>query len=583
MPHGLTSLWNDLAAKPAEHFPNHLVDPPGAVSLPRRGWLLVALVLCCLAMRLWMACRWQILWPDAVDYFHVSQSLERGNVYPLVSQFGLNIYPPILVLLNRAGLEWETAGQWWSLAMASLSVLPLFGWLRRQFDDQVALVACLLYAIHPKLLIYSPLAIRDPMFWFLLLLTLYWGWRAVVEVRIGLFCAAGIACALAVHTRTEGWLLLAPLGLWVMFRWPAVAGCRLRLVLGGLLWLVMVAAWIVLMNVTLLHGDPHWMLLRSDHIEMLHASWPGRTPHLFGADETPEAVAAAEEEEAEPGQAPGSPRKATPPPHFAGPVPRPLHLGVAAAKMAERLVKGFTYIYLLLGLLGIWFWRRVFFRRDQLAMVPFNLLLWLLIGVRYTEGLGIDIRYFFPSVMASLGFAALALLAIVQWLTQTTAARVAWSPPRRAALCCVLLACIVLAGTPDRSLSERQFMLQHAELGKWILNRYGPRLRLAGQPPEMRLVGYYARTRPVPYADRYSYAVGDLPETILACRPDVLLLWGEPSDAVSWQRVLNQHAELHLRRISPQQLPPSCQGEEGLVIAVRRELAGKAEGLGIGD
>ena len=87
-------------------------------------------------------------------------------------------------------------------------------------------------------MLYSPLTIRDPMFWFLFLLTLYWGWRAVVEVRIGLFCAAGIACALAIHTRTEGLLLLAPLGLWVMFRWPAVAGCRLRLVLGGLL-----AAW----------------------------------------------------------------------------------------------------------------------------------------------------------------------------------------------------------------------------------------------------------------------------------------------------------------------------------------------------
>ena len=427
MPHGLTSLWNDLAAKPAEHFPNHLGDPPGAVSLPLRGGLLAALVLCCLAMRLWMACRWQILWPDAVDYFRVSQSLKQGDVHPLVSQFGLNIYPPILVLLNRAGLDWETAGQWWSLAMASLSVLPLFGWLRRQFDDQVALVACLLYAIHPKMMIYSPLAIRDPMFWFLLLLTLYWGWRAVVEVRVGLFCAAGIAYALAIHTRTEGLLLLAPLGLWGLFRWPAVAGCRLRLALGGLLALAMVPAWIVLMNVTLLAGYPHWVLLRSDHVEMLHASWHGRTPQLSAAAEPPDALAAAEEEEAEPDRTPGSPGKATPPPRFAGPVPRPLPAGVAAAKMAERLVKGFTYLYLLLGLAGIWYWRRVFFRSDQLAMVPFNLLLWLSIGIRYSEGLGIDIRYFFPSVMASLGFAALAFLAVIQWLTQATAARVDWT------------------------------------------------------------------------------------------------------------------------------------------------------------
>ena len=69
-------------------------------------------------------------------------------------------------------------------------------------------------------------------------------------------------------------------------------------------------------------------------------------------------------------------------------MPRPLHAGVAAVKTAERLVKGFTYIYLVLGLVGMWFWRRVFFRSDQLAIVPFNLLLWLLIGVRMRKGWG---------------------------------------------------------------------------------------------------------------------------------------------------------------------------------------------------
>ena len=82
-----------------------------------------------------------------------------------------------------------------------------------------------------------------------------------------------------------------------------------------------------------------------------------------------------------------------------------------------------------------------------------------------------------------------------------------------------------------------------------------------------------------PDADRYSYAVQDLAGTIRACRPDVLLLWGQPSDAASWQRILNQHAELDLCRIPSAQLPPSCRGEEGLVIAVRRELAGR-EGIG---
>ena len=46
--------------------------------------------------------------------------------------------------------------------MSSLTVLPLFGWTRRQFDDRLATIACLLYAVHPKLIEWSPELVRDP-------------------------------------------------------------------------------------------------------------------------------------------------------------------------------------------------------------------------------------------------------------------------------------------------------------------------------------------------------------------------------------------------------------------------------------
>ena len=258
-----------LGQGPAESFPNRLLGPVGARCRPAGAALLAALVLFCLAMQLWTASRWHVIWPDTVDYLRVSQALDRGDPRPLTNQFGLNLYPLVLVLLHRAGLDWLWAGQCWSMALASLVVLPLWGWLRRQFDDRVALVGCLLYALHPKLMIHGPLIIRDPTFWFLLVLTLYLGWRAVLELKLWLFCAAGLAWALAAHTRTEGLLLAAPLGLWCVFRWPAVAGHRRRLVLGGLLCAAMLPAWVLLMNVTLLHGYPHWVWIRRDHVEMI--------------------------------------------------------------------------------------------------------------------------------------------------------------------------------------------------------------------------------------------------------------------------------------------------------------------------
>ena len=90
----------------------------------------------------------------------------------------------------------------WSLLISSLVVLPLFGWVRRQFDDRVALVACLLYAVQPKLIAWSPEIMRDPTFWFLFTLSIYLLWRAVTEVRPGWFVAAGVAVALACLKRS---------------------------------------------------------------------------------------------------------------------------------------------------------------------------------------------------------------------------------------------------------------------------------------------------------------------------------------------------------------------------------------------
>ena len=83
----------------------------------------------------------------------------------------------------------------------------------------------------------------------------------------------------------------------------------------------MVAALMVLMNVTLLHGYPHWVLLRQRSHRNSTASWPRRPPQLRPAAESPDALAAAEEDEAEPDLAPGSPGKAAPLSRFAGPVP----------------------------------------------------------------------------------------------------------------------------------------------------------------------------------------------------------------------------------------------------------------------
>ena len=180
---------------------------------------------------------------------------------------GLNVYPVILCGLRRLGMDWTMAGAWWSVLMATAAVLPLFGWVRRQFDDQVASAACLAYAFHGKLMAVSVLIIRDPTFWFLFNLTLYLFGGPSPKSDWRLFLGAGPALTPAVHTRSEGWLLVVPLLLWPAFRcrrWPEVpCGRRWKLAGGTALCLAMVPFCMALVNLTWLRDAPRWGLVRS--------------------------------------------------------------------------------------------------------------------------------------------------------------------------------------------------------------------------------------------------------------------------------------------------------------------------------
>jgi hypothetical protein len=207
----------------ATDYPNHLVSPdcrPARVRL--RLGVLITLVMLALVPRALMALRIPSIDPDGVLYVQLAKSLEAGDLRSGLQHMALNVYPVSLMLLHRLGLEWELAAAVWGVAVSSLVVLPLWGWVRRQYDDRVALVACLLYVVHPKFIEWSPEVMRDQTFWFLFALTIYWMWRAVTEVSYGHFIAAGAALTAASLTRIEGLFLLVPLVLWTFWRWLAL-------------------------------------------------------------------------------------------------------------------------------------------------------------------------------------------------------------------------------------------------------------------------------------------------------------------------------------------------------------------------
>lgn len=564
--HRLMTCWGCLIQSPARDFPDGLAGG-FAPAPPRRYALLAALLLICLIPRVWMAWRWDLLWSDAVIYLHLSEALEKGDFDTAFCALGLNTFPVILMWLRRTGLDWTTAGHWWSVLMATLTVLPLFGWIRRQFDEQVALGACLLYAIHPKLLAYTPLIIRDPTYWFLFALTLYLTWRAVTEMRWWLFPAAGVALTLAAYTRAEGWLLLVPLLLWVWWRLPAVAGSRARLILGTTACLAVIPLLVVLVNITWLRGHSRWEI--GTRVGNFRAAWSWLLSSADAlltrpavAGESLSARATREDNERAPEWSPAADRPNPGDSAHHGVTSEKLSALVLGRKVFVRFLKSLTCGYGLLLAVGLWRWRHVVFRRDQRALLLHNVLLLCGISMYYTLHKGIDIRYCLPIVIAVLPYTALGLLQMVEWLAAPARHAAASLPRRRTLAMAGLLAGIAMIGLPDAVLSARPVMLQQAELGRWILEHGGPGQTIVGPDSCLRLLEYHSKGRANGFARIPDGNTRPLLETVHDYRPDVVVVW----DDVFHREVFAARAEIAqdcLKRgyepVPREQLPPSCR------------------------
>ena len=229
--------WRSFEPAPAD-FPNHLADPqPQRRVFGPCGWTLAGLVLLCLAVRVPMAWRITTVCSDGVVYVEQARLLEKDALGTVIRDRNVTTFPVILSLLHRAGFDWQLAGAAWGVAISSLVVLPLYGWVRRQFDDRVAWTACFLYAVQPKMITWSPELMRDPTFWFLFTLSIYLFWGAITEVRLRLFFVAGIIIALTCLTRIEGLYAVLLLAFWSFWRWRALEIQQRRLLFGVLLCL----------------------------------------------------------------------------------------------------------------------------------------------------------------------------------------------------------------------------------------------------------------------------------------------------------------------------------------------------------
>lgn len=569
-----------------DEFANAVIDARGAARrYPARGWLLVGLVLCCLAPRIWMAVRLDTVCNDAVFYIQLAERLQQGDLEGGLGRLRLNTYPPVLALLHSAGLDWALAGKAWGVALASLAVLPLYGWLRRQFNEQLAWVGCLLYAFHPKLIEWSPELIRDPTFWFFWTLSLYTSWRAAAETRLRWYVAAGFVIALALHTRFEGWSLYLPLFGWSICRQLAwsrqprkpssegVGGSLVRAAVGCAAAVAMCPLLLMAINLTWLADQPRWELGNFNRLEYValwsQATWQavhGERPAESGAELAGSSRALA------PAANRSTPAAlAAPVQGLASPVAMPARMSAGRTLWAfiNGLRRGFGALFGLCWLAGFACRPRLWLRRDHgiLFLVAGCVAAGTWVHLWYAQET--SSRYFLAVVLLAVPCAAMGCCWTCRCLERAAGWLFArWSfAPRTSAFSwrvAALLVLIVAAGAAETLPSRHEGRRREAALGRWILAEFGPGRRIV-TPHPLGLLGFYA------HASTHALGSGPAETTDTA---DVAVALRHSMNSEATASFVAAARRRGLRPIDTRRLPAEHDWRDVMVLT-RRENTGQ--------
>ena len=473
----------------------------------------------------------------------MAEAWQRGDLATALG-LQLNIYPIILMLLHKLGLPWELAGKFWGVLTATLAVAPLYGWVRRQFDERVAIIACLLYAIHPELIEWSPELVRDSTFWFFFTLSFYLIWRAVTEVKLWLFLLAGASIAASALTRFEGLFLLIPLTIWTASRWMALSEGRPRLLGGATLGICALPALLLLINLVCIGSSRPWEALRLEPLARAQswiASWSQPAP--------------------EPTTAAG-PQPDLSPSHSLRRAPRQL-----AWQFVHVLERGMTPLHGLLFLGGYLAWLRLFNRRDHagLTFTTLSICAGIWIHLWYTNG--VSSRYVLGIVIMSTPVATMGLLSLDRWISGWVRFVVPRLQPQGWIVGTLLLALLVMGWT-DALTTKLDTRTIRADLGQWIHRQCGNQPLIIGTDEQLPVVAFYAHAScsQIP-AELHGASFVDW---VSQYHPDVLILSDRGTRPSDREAIMNEQQRLGLKRVDPTLLPDGLGRTVVLTRVARR-------------
>jgi hypothetical protein len=415
--------------------------------------------------------------------------------------------------------------------MAILAILPLYGWIRRQFNETLAVLGCGFYALHPVLIHDSPLVGRDSTFWLIFCLGLYVSWRAISELRYRWFAAFGIVFAMAIHVRTEGWLLAPLLLAWLLFRLVQAPGRRLAISFAALMALAIGPIGGALISKAVFVKEN--VRVQEDAHVQEKKPVIGDSRHLARVEKI------AQETTTKPNLIEGT------------------------LDMVARFGQAFGYLQLILAGIGVLHWKLSLFGRSKGPLLLLASLSVAAIWACFCLG-EMDRRYAVPSIVVSLPSIAAGLCLAATWMTpaavrSSESAESAFARRLRYLMiaCGVLLAWMIWA-------NPRPLQYDQSEIGTWVRTNFGPGQRIAVNLEESRLAEYYSEAKiafKFPQQGPAKSASYNWTRK-LNRKPGVILIWTDwrnPKGRKPFEPGLSEAKAMGYREIPAEELPERCR------------------------
>jgi 4-amino-4-deoxy-L-arabinose transferase-like glycosyltransferase len=156
---------------------------------------------------------------DGAGYGFMARDFMKGDYQEGLSSTLHPFYPWLISLLSPGASSVELTGRLISLFFGTVTLLPVYGLVKKTVGQKEATLAALFYCFHPYLITYSGMLLSEATYWGLLTLAVYLFWMGLKRESLWETMSSALFLALAYLTRPEG------IGyLFVFAAWAAIYG-----------------------------------------------------------------------------------------------------------------------------------------------------------------------------------------------------------------------------------------------------------------------------------------------------------------------------------------------------------------------